>query len=179
MFCFDILWVSKFEIGILFLGFQDSIWTTLCHLFWRRPKDWTWARSGKFFCQYLQTFIFYRNLFKWSRPQCWSTNKNTMKSTCSVKDFWSYIISLEVLGLNHLTVIRKQIAKNYLFYQECKGIWLKLGLPESRILPGNMKDNFWEMGETGPCGPCSEIHFDRIGMTLSLELRHLFCLNCE
>ncbi|CAF91677.1 unnamed protein product, partial [Tetraodon nigroviridis] len=46
---------------------------------------------------------------------------------------------------------------------ECKQIWLDLGMDEARILPGSMKDNFWEMGDTGPCGPCSEMHYDRIG----------------
>ncbi|EFO19940.2 alanyl-tRNA synthetase [Loa loa] len=46
---------------------------------------------------------------------------------------------------------------------ECRDIWIKLGVPEDRVLGCCFNHNFWEMAETGPCGPCTEIHYDLIG----------------
>ncbi|XP_054735044.1 alanine--tRNA ligase, mitochondrial-like [Anastrepha obliqua] len=43
---------------------------------------------------------------------------------------------------------------------ECFEIWRSLGFPAERVLPFGCKENFWEMGTTGPCGPCTEIHID-------------------
>jgi alanyl-tRNA synthetase len=55
----------------------------------------------------------------------------------------------------------KLYATVYRSDDEAEKIWLqKIGLPPERVMRFDEKDNFWEMGETGPCGPCSEIHID-------------------
>jgi alanyl-tRNA synthetase len=52
--------------------------------------------------------------------------------------------------------------------QEAYDRWISLGVPKDRIFALGMKDNFWQMGDTGPCGPCSEIHYD-MGVAASDE----------
>jgi alanyl-tRNA synthetase len=44
--------------------------------------------------------------------------------------------------------------------REAEEMWISVGVPQGRIFEGGLKDNFWQMGDTGPCGPCSEIHYD-------------------
>ncbi|MFM2195335.1 MAG: hypothetical protein RL092_935, partial [Bacteroidota bacterium] len=76
---------------------------------------------------------------------------------------WAWELLTEVYKLPkdclYVTVFEGDEKEGLEFDQEAFDIW-KLCIPEDRILRGNKKDNFWEMGETGPCGPCSEIHFD-------------------
>ncbi|XP_028313684.1 alanine--tRNA ligase, mitochondrial [Gouania willdenowi] len=46
---------------------------------------------------------------------------------------------------------------------QTRDIWMEIGLPAGRVLPFGLKQNFWEMGDIGPCGPCSEVHYDHVG----------------
>src|SRR4029079_9406684 len=59
----------------------------------------------------------------------------------------------------YVTVFEGDASEKLSFDQESFDCWKK-HISEARILKGNKKDNFWEMGEQGPCGPCSEIHVD-------------------
>ena len=74
---------------------------------------------------------------------------------------WEYLV--DVLKLNpenlYATVFEGSTEDGLERDNEAAGYWEKY-LPKDHIINGNKKDNFWEMGDTGPCGPCSEIHID-------------------
>ncbi|MGL5682836.1 MAG: alanine--tRNA ligase [Marinifilaceae bacterium] len=74
---------------------------------------------------------------------------------------WEFLTEVMKLDQNRLyaTVFEGSKDDNLDMDTEAKTMWLKY-LPEERILLGNKKDNFWEMGDMGPCGPCSELHID-------------------
>jgi len=74
---------------------------------------------------------------------------------------WEFLTEVLKIDKNSLYVSVFEGAKedNLTFDQEAYDIWREI-IDENRIINGNKKDNFWEMGAQGPCGPCSEIHVD-------------------
>src|SRR5690554_1436985 len=76
---------------------------------------------------------------------------------------WAWEFLTEVLKIDkdrlYVSVFEGNEEENVPFDQEAFDIW-KQYVDEDRIILGNKKDNFWEMGDQGPCGPCSEIHID-------------------
>ncbi len=74
---------------------------------------------------------------------------------------WEYIVDVLKIDPSNLyaTVFEGSAEEGLARDDEAASIWAK-HLPADHILNGNKHDNFWEMGETGPCGPCSEIHVD-------------------
>ena len=74
---------------------------------------------------------------------------------------WEYLVDVLKLSPDRLyaTVFEGYAPEGLERDNEAAGYWEKF-LPKNRIINGNRKDNFWEMGDTGPCGPCSEIHID-------------------
>lgn len=56
---------------------------------------------------------------------------------------------------------------------ECRDIWRSIGISNDHILPFGSKENFWEMGLTGPCGSCTEIHIDHLPDGISQNRSHL------
>ena len=75
---------------------------------------------------------------------------------------WELVTSAEWYGIPkdrlYCTIFKgeKEVPRD----DEAEKYWLEVGVPKERIFEMGMKDNFWSMGDTGPCGPCSEIHYD-------------------
>src|SRR5271167_2941216 len=93
---------------------------------------------------------------------------------------WELVTSPEWFGISkdkmYVTIFKGEegIPRD----NEAENYWLEVGVPKERIFAMGMKDNFWQMGDTGPCGPCSEIHYD-MGVAAS-DAGHTDCkFPCE
>lgn len=79
----------------------------------------------------------------------------------AIRFAWEFIVDIMKVdsGRLYATIFEGDTKDNVPKDEEAQKYWEKF-LPKERVLTGNKKDNFWEMGETGPCGPCSELHID-------------------
>ena len=82
----------------------------------------------------------------------------------AVQFAWELVTSPDWFGLPkdrlYVTIFEGDPANGVPRDDEAEGYWIEVGVPRERIREYGLKDNFWQMGETGPCGPCSEIFYD-------------------
>jgi alanyl-tRNA synthetase len=82
----------------------------------------------------------------------------------AVQFAWELATSPDWFGLPkdrlYVTIFEGDPANGVPRDDEAEGYWIEVGVPRERIREYGLKDNFWQMGETGPCGPCSEIFYD-------------------
>jgi alanyl-tRNA synthetase len=95
---------------------------------------------------------------------------------------WSWELLTEVYKIDrnrlYVTIFEGDDKEGLPKDQEAYDFW-KAFVPADHILLGNKKDNFWEMGETGPCGPCSEIHYDNRSDTQRAEVSGATLVNAD
>ncbi len=99
--------------------------------------------------------------------RCWGTGPRRLLQKEAIRWAWEMVIGRWKFPANRVyaTVYAPSAGDPSEFDQEAYDIWAELftaaGLdPKVHIVNGNKKDNFWMMGDTGPCGPCSELHVD-------------------
>jgi alanyl-tRNA synthetase len=82
----------------------------------------------------------------------------------AIRYAWELVTASEWMGISkdrlYVTIFEGDPASGVPRDDEAEGFWIEAGVPKERIFEFGLKDNFWQMGETGPCGPCSEIFYD-------------------
>jgi alanyl-tRNA synthetase len=82
----------------------------------------------------------------------------------AIRFAWELVTSEEWMGIPkdrlYVTIFEGDPANNVPRDDEAEKFWIETGVQKDRIFQYGLKDNFWQMGETGPCGPCSEIFYD-------------------
>ena len=77
----------------------------------------------------------------------------------AIKFAWDFLVNELGLAENRLWFSYFGGDEEVAADEEARDLWIKVGAKPERVLPFGRKDNFWQMGDTGPCGPCSEIHY--------------------
>lgn len=92
----------------------------------------------------------------------WSFGDYFKKEACEMA--WRLLTEVYKIPPERLyvTYFKGDKKQNLKLDYECRDIWLEIGVPKDRLIACDTKDNFWEMGKSGPCGRCTEIHVDHL-----------------